>query len=168
TFDNYVPNPDIYIPPGQPNATGYSPVTDRGMELVLKTNNQNKIAPSLYNPWDLPGSVGADDYRANIGGCNPRLITIGNDMAPENGNMVGPTQMGTGDLMATDSSAHWDTGCNCVKGSMYPFSPRIRILPLYDPSYFADGKQSGKANPQLRVVNYLGFFVEDVTGGGDV
>src|SRR5262249_35565618 len=114
TFDKYVPNPDIYIPPGQPNATGYSPVTDRGMEMVLKTNTQNKIAPSLYNPWDLPGSVGADDYRANIGGCNPRLITIGNDMAPENGNMVGPTQMGTGDLMATDSSAHWDTGCNCV------------------------------------------------------
>jgi hypothetical protein len=168
TYDKYVPNPDIYIPPGQTGATGYDPVLDRGMELVLKSGNEDKPSPSWYSPWDLPGSVGGDDYRGNIAGCNPNLVTIGNDMTPENGNMVGPTHQGTDDLIASDSGARWDTGCNCVKGSMYPVSPRIRILPLYDPGYFADGKQSGKSNPQLRVVNYLGFFIEDVTGSGTV
>ena len=30
--------------------------------------------------------------------CNPNLVTIGNTMSPENGNMVGPTQEGVEDL----------------------------------------------------------------------
>ena len=174
TFDMYdnkgnlVPNHDVYNPPGSDSPTGYSPTTDVGLELTLKASNGSKVAPSLYNPWDLPGSAGGDDYRNNIFGCNSNLVTIGNDMAPENGNMVGPTQQGTHDLIALDPGAHWDTGCNCVKGSAFGVSPRIRIAPLYDPEYYAEGKASGKSNPQLRVVNYLGFFIEDVNGGGDV
>jgi|KBSMisStaDraftv2_1062788.scaffolds.fasta_scaffold34780_4 hypothetical protein len=174
TFDmydnkgNFLPNPDIYNPPGSDSPTGYSPTADVGLQLTLKASNGSNVAPSMYNPWDLPGSTGGDDYRNNISGCNSNLVTIGNDMAPENGNMVGPTQQGTQDLIASDPGAHWDTGCNCVKGSAFAISPRIRIAPLYDPAFYAAGKASGKSNPQLRVVNYLGFFIEDVKGGGDV
>src|SRR5439155_23818535 len=60
TFDAYdskgnkLQNPDVYIPPGQTGNTGYNPETDKGLQLVLKNNNQNKTAPSVYNPWDLP------------------------------------------------------------------------------------------------------------------
>jgi len=165
TFDDGV---DVYVPPGQTGATGYNPDADRGLELVLKSDNTSKPSPSFYSPWDLPGSVGGDDYRGNIAGCNPNLIAIGHDMTPENGNMVGPTHQGTDDLIASDGDARWDAGCNCVTGSRYPVSPRIRILPLYDPIAWTQSKQSGKANPQLTVVNYLGFFVEDVQGNGTV
>jgi hypothetical protein len=173
TFDMYdksnlLPNPDIYNPPGSDSPTGYSPTTDVGLQLTLKASNGSKVAPSLYNPWDLPGSGGGDDYRNNISGCNSNLVEKDHYMAPENGNMVGPTQQGTQDLIASDPGAHWDTGCNCVKGSAFGISPRIRIAPLYDPAVYAEGKASGKSNPQLRVVNYLGFFIEDVNGGGDV
>jgi Flp pilus assembly protein TadG len=161
-------NPDVYVPPGSADATGYNPVTDRGLQLVLKNNNQNKIAPSMYNAWDLPGSVGGDDYRANIATCNPNLIAIGHPMPPENGNMTGPTQDGTNDLIAADPNAHWNTICNCVKGSAYPVSPRIRVVPLYDPAKYTEGQHSGKSQPVLEVVNYLGFFVEEVNGGGEV
>jgi Flp pilus assembly protein TadG len=163
-----LPNPDIYVAPGNTGATGYNPATDRGLRMVLKNNNQNKVAPSMYNAWDLPGSVGGDDYRANIATCNPNLIKIGDNMPPENGNMTGPTQQGVDDLMLLDPNAHWDSTCNCVKGSAFPVSPRIRIVPLYDPVAYTEGQHSGKSQPVLRVVNYLGFFVEDVTGGGDV
>ncbi len=174
TFDAYdnkgnkLANPDVYIPPGNTGNTGYNADIDKGTQLVLKNNNQNKTAPSFYNPWDLPGSVGGNDYRNNISGCNSNLIKIGDDMTPENGNMVGPTKQGTDDLIAQDPGAHWDTTCNCVKGSAYGTSPRIRIAPLYDPAIYEAGKQTGKANPQLKVVNYLGFFVESITGAGDV
>jgi hypothetical protein len=174
TFDMYdnhnnlLPNPDIYNPPGSDSPTGYSPTTDVGLQLTLKASNGSKVAPSLYNPWDLPGSGGGDDYRNNISGCNSNLVEKDHYMAPENGNMVGPTQQGTQDLIASDPGAHWDTGCNCVKGSAFGISPRIRIAPLYDPAVYAEGKASGKSNPQLRVVNYLGFFIEAVNGGGDV
>ena len=152
-------NPDIYVPPGQAGATGYSPVTDRGLQLVLKTNNQNKTAPSFYNPWDLPGSTGANDYRNNIAGCNTNIIAMGDLMNAEPGNMVGPTAQGTADLVAKDPNAYWDTSCNCVKGSAFGKSPRIAIVPLYDPMYYETGKHNGN-NASLKVANYLGFFIE--------
>jgi Flp pilus assembly protein TadG len=165
---NPLPNPDVYIPPGQSGTTGYNPDTDRGLELVLKSSNENKAAPSMYNPWDLPGSVGGSDYRDNITNCNPNLVKTGDFMTPENGNMSGPTKQGTDGLVDKDPNARWDTTCKCVKGSAFATSPRIRIVPLYDPVVYAKGKQSGKSNPELQVVNYLGFFIEQVDGGGQV
>ena len=171
TFDmfdskgNLLPAPDLYVPPGQPGATGYRADTDRGLQLVLKNNNGTKVAPSLYNPWDLPGSVGGNDYRDNIATCNPHLVAIGDPMTPETGNMVGPTQQGTNALIASDPNAYWDTFCDCVKGSAFAVSPRIRIVPLYNPVLYAQGQQSGKSGPQLQVVNYLGFFIESIGAG---
>jgi hypothetical protein len=161
-------NPDVYYPPGTPNATGYKPDRDKGLQIVLKNNNQGKVAPSFYNPWDLPGSVGGDDYSENISGCNPNFIKIGHNMTPENGNMVGPTQQGVDLLKAGDDRAHWDNGCKCVKDSRFRVSPRVRIVPLYDPTYFTEGQHTGKSQPNLRVVNYLGFFIEDFNANGDI
>jgi hypothetical protein len=169
TFDlfdnrgNALANADVYIPPGQPGATGYSPTLDRGLRLVLKNNNQNKTAPSFYNPWDLPGSTGAADYRNNIATCNTNIVAMGDLMNTEPGNMVGPTAQGTQDLVARDPNAYWDTYCNCVKGSAFGKSPRIAIVPLYDPVYYETGKQNGN-NASLRVANYLGFFIEGLDG----
>ena len=165
---NLLSNPDVYVPPGQTGATGYNPDTDKGLQLVLKNNNGTKVAPSMYNPWDLPGSVGGNDYRNNVASCNPNVVKIGDSMVPENGNMVGPTQQGTNDLIAQDYNAYWDTFCNCVKGSAFPISPRIRVVPLYDPVLYAQGQQTGKSGPQLQVVNYVGFFIESIDGGGQV
>jgi hypothetical protein len=166
---NPLPNPDIYVPPSStsPKPTGYS-TGDVGVQLVLKPSNGNNVSPSMYNAWDLPGSVGGSDYSTNIATCNPNFIGVGYQMTPENGNMVGPTQQGTSSLLMSDQGAYWDDKCECVMNSAYKTSPRIRVLPLYDPSVYAQGQQSGKSGPQLFVVNYAGFFVEDVTGSGQV
>src|SRR5438874_13726509 len=57
TFD---PPADTYVGPNDPaNYTGYDAKRDVGMEITLKANNETKITASFYNPWDLPGSVGA-------------------------------------------------------------------------------------------------------------
>jgi hypothetical protein len=176
TFDMYdkkgslMSPSDVYYPPCGDNQTcagtptGYSPITDLGLELILKSNNQNKVAPSMYNPWDLPGSIGASDYSNNIANCNTNIFKIGDNMPPENGNMVGPTQQGVDALIAKDPGAVWDMSCNCVKGSQFPVSPRVAIVPLYDPVAYAQGQQSGK-NATLTMVNYLGFFIENDTAG---
>jgi Flp pilus assembly protein TadG len=156
-------DPDIYIPPGQEGATGYDAERDKGLRIVLKNNNQNKTAPSFYNPWRLPGSTGADDYRDNIAGCNTNIVAMGDPMEAEPGNMVGPTRQGTEDLVAKDPYAYWNTDCNCVKGSAFGKSPRIAVIPLYDPVYYETGKHNG-SNASLRVANYLGFFIEGLDG----
>ena len=44
-------------------------------------------------------------------------------------------------------------------------SPRVRAIPLYDPSVYAQDQHSGKSQPSLQVVGYLGFFIDDVKAG---
>ncbi|HZI78529.1 MAG TPA: pilus assembly protein TadG-related protein [Vicinamibacterales bacterium] len=165
-------NPDIYIPPGQPNPTGYSPATDVGVQLVLKPSAQNAVTPSMYNAWNIGGITGADEYGENIGTCNSTPVKKGLFMTPETGNMVGPTKDGTQELIDSDPDAVWDTACNkgkgCVRNSDFGTSPRIRAIPLYDPAVYAADQHSGKSQPSLQVVNYLGFFIESVDGGGAV
>jgi hypothetical protein len=163
-----LPNPDVYVPPGQMGATGYNPFTDKGLEIVLKTNIQNKITPTLYTSWDLPGSIGPTDYRNNIVRCNTAVVQIGDYMTPEKRAMVVPMKEGTDALIATDPTAYWDTQCRCVKGSAYTISPRVGVVPLYNPTVYAHSQHGGKGAAQLQITNYLGFFIESVTVDGDI
>lgn len=169
TFDLYgsggrpLANADIYVPADQPGYTGYDPERDRGLRIRLKANNTTKVAPSFYNPWAIPGSSGADDYRDNISDCNTAVIPMGAPMTPEPGNMVGPTAQGTRALIDKDPNAYWDDACNCVRGSAYAKSPRVAVIPVYDPVYYEEGKQTGR-NASLRIANYIGFFLEGMQG----
>ena len=162
-------NPDVYVPPGDASnpTTGYNAIRDKGVRLVLKNRNQDQIAPSIYNPWAMPGGTGADFFRDNIMGCNSMMVPIGELLLPETGNMTGPTADGTEGLIASDPNAYWDDGCNCVMGSNRPpgMSSRIRPIPLYNPERYARGKDGGRTNPEFEVVNYLGFFVESIHNG---
>lgn len=184
TFDMFAPQgnhqnagaplayPDVYVPPGQSGATGYNPTTDVGLQLVLKPSSQSEVTPSFYNAWDIAGVPGASAYSANIGGCNTTMTAIGSTMTPEPGNMVGPTKQGVDALIAQDPHATWDSSCNggtgCVRNSAFQVSPRIRAIPLYDPSVYAQDQHSGKSQPALQIVNYLGFFIDSVSGGSAV
>jgi hypothetical protein len=166
---NPLPNPDVYIPPGQDGATGYTS-SDIGTEIVLKANNTLKVTASFYNPWDLPGSIGAADYRANIA-CNDPAnsppIPDNYQMPPENGNMTGPTAQGMQDLIDKDPNAQWDDTCKCVVNSNATgnnISPRIVEIPVYNPIDFANGAQHGK-NITLNTVNFVAFFIEPLQNG---
>lgn len=158
-------NPDLYIPVGQPGYTGYNAERDRGMRIRLKADNSTKVAPSFYNPWRIGNSSGGEDYRENIAECNTAVIPIGAPMPAEPGNMVGPTQQGVTDLIDKDPQAYWDDGCHCVKGSAFGTkSPRVAIIPVYDPVVYEMGKQNS-TNASLKIANYIGFFLEGMQGG---
>jgi Flp pilus assembly protein TadG len=183
-----LPNPDVYVPgPASQGGTGYG-LGDKGLLIVLKSNNQNKVSPSIYNPWDINGTTGANAYSSNISQCNPsQQLPNGSFLLPETGNMTGPTSQGVNALIAEDPAADWNDTLKCpVEGGnsnnagpclgpsngVVPIppgtTPRIGTIPLYDPTVYAQGQQSGKSQPQLQVVGYLGFFIEQVTGAGDV
>jgi Flp pilus assembly protein TadG len=155
-------NPDVYIDATQSGYTGYNAQRDKGLVVRLKASNTTKLAPSTYQPWAIPGSSGGADYRWNIANCNTTVMPFGFLMTQEPGNMVGPTAQGMNDLIARDPTAYWDTATNEVVSQMHP-SPRVVAIPLFDPEYFETGKQNGK-NADLKAVNYLGFFVEDMQG----
>lgn len=156
-------DPDVYIPATESGYTGYNAERDKGMLVVLKADNDSKINPSIYYPWAPPGYSGASDYRDNIARCNPMVVMpFGAMLTPEPGNMVGPTAQGIRDRIAQDPGAYWDTGLNRVVSDMHP-SPRIAPIPLFDPDFYANGKLGGRT-ADLRAVNYLGFFIEDMRG----
>jgi len=164
-FDNKgkpLANPDIYISADQAGYTGYDAQRDKGTQIALKAGTGTNIAPSFYFPWAIPGSGGAADYQWNIGNCNTTLMGFGDLMTAEPGNMVGPTRQGMDDLIARDPSAYWDTYGNRVVTTMQP-SPRVVAIPLFDPVYYDSGKQNGR-NADLKAVNYMGFFIEQMQG----
>jgi hypothetical protein len=91
-------------------------------------------------------------------------------MIQEPGDMTGPTVQGAQDLIDQDPSAYWDggpngSGCNCMKGSKFGghTSPRIFPIPLYDPVYYAQGKQNGRY-ADFKLANVLGFFIDHISG----
>src|SRR5262249_51108075 len=136
-----------------PAYTGYNADRDKGIQLIIRAGTGNNIEPTMYYSWSMPGGIGANYYRDNIGGCNTYTIPIGSAdpyyMTQEPGDMMGPTVQGIKDLIAQDSGAYWEggpglPGCNCMKGSAFGGheSPRIFPIPLYDPQYYADGKKN--------------------------
>ena len=169
-FDNHgnpLPTPDVYNGDlNSPNYTGYNPIRDKGMELILRAGSGNNIEPTAYFSWKMPGGdglIGADFYQDNISGCNNQYIKPGQMAIQEPGNMVGPTNQGIDDLIAKDPDAIWDTTCKCVKNSKFGTSPRVTPIPLYDPAFYAEGKANGR-NADFKVANWLGFFVTKRVG----
>jgi Flp pilus assembly protein TadG len=168
TFDLYdnkgkpLADPDVYVPATDPGYTGYDAERDKGLLVVLKADNNSKINPSIYYPWAPPGSTGGADYTWNIANCNQTLMAFGEMLTPEPGNMVGPTAQGMKDLIDLDPGAYWDTANNRVVSSKHP-SPRVVVIPLFDPAFYETGKHGGR-NADFRAVNYLGFFIEDMRG----
>ena len=166
TFNAFPSNPslqpDIYRPATRPDYTGYNADRDRGMRLTLKAGTGNNISPSFYFGLALPGSGGASDYTWNIENCNTTKMHFFDLLTAEPGNMVGPTIQGVEALIAKDPGAYWDTATNKVVSNMHP-SPRVKVVPIFDPYYWNVGKQNGR-NADLKDANYIGFFVEGMQG----
>ena len=165
-FDNKgkpLANPDIYIPADQPGYTGYNMDRDRGLRLMIRAGTGNDITPSFYFSLAIGGVTGGDEYRWNIEHCNTTLMTWGQVLTQEPGNMMGPTVSGAEQLYTQDPNAYWDAASQNVKGSAFARSPRVFAIPLYDPNYYDQNKREGRA-ADLKVANWIGFFLEDIQG----
>jgi hypothetical protein len=157
--NNLLANPDVYKPVTAPDYTGYS-YRDVGMSMTLRPGTGGNIKPSFYFSWAIDNLTGGSDYDWNIANCNQKIISIGDLLLMEPGNMVGPTDQGVDALIAKDPNAYWD-GTKVVTNK-HP-SPREAIIPLYDPVYYQLGVQQGRLT-DLKVANFLGYFIESRSG----
>jgi hypothetical protein len=159
SHNNLLPSPDVYRPVTSSNPTGYTH-DDIGTPMMLRAGTGNNIQPSFYYSWSMQGVTGGSEYDWNIANCNTSIVSIGDLLLMEPGSMVGPTNSGLDLLIARDPNAHWDG--QRVVSNQHP-SPRVAIIPLYDPVYYATGVQQGR-NTDLKVANFLGFFMEYRSG----
>ena len=167
--------PDVYTPPSASGpGTGFTVDTDLGMMVTLKAGGpQTSISPGVFFPVRLPvyGGIntGGNDYRHSIANCNGLAIPIGTVLESENGNMIGPTAQGVSDLIAQDPYAEWDpitksviNSCAQAGSSCGTSSPRVVAIPVFDIALYESTKRQGL--PQFKVVNILGFFLDQMQG----
>jgi hypothetical protein len=160
-----LPNPDIYKDWHKPDYTGFSPKRtgpDYGMQLTLKPGAPSgAINPSAFFPIRLPGGTGADYYEENIYDCWPGVATVGDKMTVEPGNMTGPTTQGTQALIDKDPNAFWNPVTKAVVSQFKP-SPRIVVIPVFEPYVYESAKQTGAID--IQIANFVGFFIEELSG----
>lgn len=154
---------DYYTPPG------YIEPDDIGFQIVLKpaqgsqAPGSSRFQPGWWYLWN-PTPPGASQVRAHILGCPDVSIVhnIGDYVTDKNGNMQAIVR-DFQDLIDLDPTAYWQDppGCNCVISPMGLASPRIRAIPLFDPTTYV--LQGPNANFQIK--NFVGVFIEDVTPG---
>jgi len=154
-----------------PQITGYQAPLDIGTQVTLKVSNPNQTLTSgLFYPVDYPplgGTsaplTGGDWYREWIGDCEPFLVGIGDQLQVEPGNMVGPTRQGMDELIARDPTASWDTATNTIVNSAFAESPRIALVPLFDPTIAPEPGRNWVTVTQIGA-----FFIDQTGPGGQV
>lgn len=155
-----------------PDGTGYVAPVDVGMSITLKTGSpKTAMEPGIFYPVNYPpidsdqGSplTGGAWYREFISGCAPFEVGIGDRLQLEPGNMVGPTTLGMDELIAADPNATWDAGTNQVVNSAFGLSPRIALVPMFDPTL---PPTSGRN--YVTVSKIAAFFLESVGPGSQV
>jgi hypothetical protein len=168
---------DVYIPaancptcPPNPDYTGYNNEAQRGTALTIRAKTGDNINVSFYFSLAIGGmeGTGGEDYRWNIANCNRTIMHWNDPLFQEPGAMSGPTIQGLDELIAKDPGAYWDMGTNDVAGSSYDGqSPRVFPIPLFDPEYYDAGKRNGRM-ADLRVANWIGFFLDRTDGNSAV
>jgi hypothetical protein len=167
--------PDDYVPPSPGSmGTGYRTGDAYGFGYRLTLEE----APPGYEPIgtrqfiavEVPRTVAAtNNLQANVESCNGESIAIGSTLRPLGSGSLGSIRAGLDGVFDDDPTASWNPGLGRIQNSCAsdnppcrPFSPRLLALPVFDVARYDETRWSG--NPEIRVVNVLGFFVEEYPG----
>lgn len=164
--------------------TGYDD-DSYGFQVKLRTTGggEGEFNPSWYGVWRHPDDSGSgfesgtNDYREAITGeaCDEhdRIVHRGQEVDTEPGNFGTPTRQAFEDLIEQDPDVRWEPGepentggCACVvdaDGNPVNDSPRIRALPLFDPTEIPD-----PGNRPFTLTNFMSIFVEEIDENGYV
>ena len=150
--------PDIFKNVSHAGYTGYK-IIDKGMPLTITPEVGTVIKGNMFWNLNLPGGGG---FFSDITGCDSATMRYGDPLAVDASASPADVTSGVSSLISQDPSAHWDSANGRVVTSMFP-SPRVMVVPTYDPLYFDQGAKVGNFT-QLRISNFVGMFVESVAG----
>lgn len=96
------------------------------------------------------GDNGASQYETNLESGFPQILTVGEKIPTETGNMVGPTDTGLSTRLSEDSTGNYQTAL--------PTSPRMLYLPIIS--------QSGPGTScDVTILGFAAFYLESVNQG---
>lgn len=196
TGDTYVPPYPGLTTTGFSNRDANGNPVDAGRQMILKMNHPGQQNPQVAQwggGWALaldlpPPPGGGNPYQRNITGCttatvsiaaqnetcsggpNPAIGCINVEPGAMGGGNGGPTWNGVQAIIASDPGAYWDSATNSIAGSSFAggLSPRVVPLALVDPHHYVTQPNANGNNGIVKVVNFVGFFVEGIcpSGGG--
>jgi hypothetical protein len=142
------------------SATGIVPIgvdyrTDLsfGNQVTLK---QNQVGAGNWGPLAL-GGTGSDLYKYNVENGYTRLVTVGDWLLTEPGNVVGPTQQGFG--YRTNAGANsFSTG---TFNNHALNDPRVMLIPIVDWSNI-----NGRSQVPLK--GFAMMWIVSITGNGTI
>jgi hypothetical protein len=107
-----------------PIAVDYRTSLNFGQQVVLK---QGQLGPGNWGPLALGGS-GGDNYRTNIENGYSGLLTVGDSLTTETGNVVGPTSQAFNYRLRAGQT-------NFPSGTFQTHDlndPRVMLIPMVD------------------------------------
>lgn len=149
--------PDIFRTVTNVSYTGFTNA-QVGSQFTMSADSAYTIEGDKFLAIRLPGSNGDADFMSNISGCERSAMNIGDTMTLEGAATAQSTIDGVTALIAQDPTAYWNTASHTVVSTHNP-SPRIVVMPVYEPLYFEQGKRVGNFT-QVRISNFIGFFVD--------
>ena len=101
-------------------------------------------------------------YRASILGCSGVHLRIGDEVPIFFGGREEVREPFEA-VFAMDDRADWDSGSDQIVNSAFPTSPRLITVAVFDPYDFVRQRNSGVAQPSVKIVNFMGVFVQAQT-----
>jgi hypothetical protein len=172
--------PPFFTPPSSTSAeSGYQlPVTLRfNLPLTLTPENLvfEETPPGRVVPVRVP-RLDAGGFAENLASCGAAPVAIGDLLPIDNSGRLATAALNASARVAADAAARWYPGdpsrASGVQGSCAAdappcaaMSPRVVILPVFDLNRYEDTRAQGAPSPEIKVVNFVGFFIDRVTGG---
>jgi hypothetical protein len=169
---NALSDADVYIPPGSPNYTGFTPARDSGRLITLKIGDPHDgMKSGWFYAIDIgTAGGGGNAYRTAIATCPETAVRMGDSLQPLSGILSGPTVQGVADLINLDPDAMFDAMHGVVINSCAPspscgsVSPRLVAIAVFDPARF-EWSLINSGQPSLVITNFIGVFIDGVVGG---
>jgi hypothetical protein len=125
-----------------------------GVEYKLKAGSQDDYGPGNYGPLALELS-GAASYLNNLKQGYSGVISVGDWIDTEPGNMSGPTMDGVSYRL--NQCPHIP---QCSIESYHSDCAKVMIVPIFDPTELA-------GRDQVQIVGFAAFLLKGVEGSGN-
>jgi len=132
-----------------------------GTQIQLKSDWSITGVPGNWDPLAIGGS-GASTYRSNIGNGEAQVLTAGQTLPTETGNIVGPTSQGFADRGLTLPNSTVATVPESPYTTLSATDPHVMVVPLVD--FTAAGK-NGKTN--VPVLDFVTLYVTGLLGNNN-
>lgn len=140
------------------------------MNISLRLNPANFAVPLEAGQYVAVRIPGTASFAEALSDCGDEPVTIGDTLALDGAGSIGELTTAAGDRRVDDINASWNavqlrirSSCATTAPPCAAISPRLVVLPVFDVNAYEATRATG--TPTIRIVNFVGFFINTVNPG---